>query len=284
MEIKQIDAQLFAKMFLAGAGRLEANKEWINELNVFPVPDGDTGTNMSMSIGNAATALEKLDDNTPAGEVAAVASGAILRGARGNSGVITSLLFRGISKGLKGQDEVTAENLVISLEIGVKSAYKAVMKPTEGTMLTVARVAAEKARETYDGNNGVSALEIFGKVIEAAKEALEDTPNLLPVLKKAGVVDAGGAGIVKIFEGMYQVFAGGKIVSADEVASAVTEKKGYEMTFDAEDVDEEDLKKACDTLCASFETTRDGQNISVKLESEKPENVSTVSKSSKKSK
>ena len=258
---------------ISGANNIYKYRGYVDGLNVFPVPDGDTGTNMSMSIGNAATALEKIDDNLPAGEVAAVASGAILRGARGNSGVITSLLFRGISKGLKGQSEVTAENLVISLEIGVKSAYKAVMKPTEGTILTVARVASEKAREMYDNDNSVSALEVFAKVIEAAKEALEDTPNLLPVLKKAGVVDAGGAGIVKIFEGMYQVFAGGEIVSADEVASAVTEKKGYEMTFCAEEVSEQELKKACEPLCSCFEATQNENNISVKLESEKPEKV-----------
>ncbi|MBQ0111180.1 MAG: DAK2 domain-containing protein, partial [Oscillospiraceae bacterium] len=188
---------------ISGANNIYKYRTTVDQLNVFPVPDGDTGTNMSMSIGNAATALEKLDDGLSAGEVASTASGAILRGARGNSGVITSLLFRGISKGLKGQEEVTAENLVISLEIGVQSAYKAVMKPTEGTMLTVARVASEKARELYDNDQSVSALDVFGAALEGAKEALDATPNLLPVLKKAGVVAAGGAGVVKIFEGMY---------------------------------------------------------------------------------
>lgn len=258
---------------ISGANNIYKYRGYVDGLNVFPVPDGDTGTNMSMSIGNAATALEKIDDGLPAGEVAAVASSAILRGARGNSGVITSLLFRGISKGLKAQNEVTAENLVISLEIGVKSAYKAVMKPTEGTMLTVARVASEKARELYDSDNSVSALEVFGTALESAKQALEDTPNLLPVLKKAGVVDAGGAGIVKIFEGMYQVFSGGEIISAEEVASAVTEKKGFEMTFAAQDVEEEALLQACKPLCISLETSANEGGISVKLVSETPEKV-----------
>ena len=172
---------------------------------------------MSMSIGNAARALEKISDK-PAGEVADIAASALLRGARGNSGVITSLLFRGFAKGLKGQNEVTAENLCSALEQGVAAAYKAVMKPTEGTMLTVMRIASERASALCGTES--DPLKIWEEVMVGAKEALDSTPELLPVLKKAGVVDAGGMGILKIFEGMYEVFKGGEIVTSDEIVKA----------------------------------------------------------------
>lgn len=202
---------------ISGANNIYKYRKSVDELNVFPVPDGDTGTNMSMSIGNAARALEKISDK-PAGEVAEVAASALLRGARGNSGVITSLLFRGFAKGLKGQSEVTAENLCAALEQGVAAAYKAVMKPTEGTMLTVMRIASERASAL--SSTETDALKIWEEVLAGAKDALDSTPELLPVLKKAGVVDAGGMGILKIFEGMYEVFKGGEIVASDELASA----------------------------------------------------------------
>ena len=205
---------------ISGANNIYKYRQAVDELNVFPVPDGDTGTNMSMSIGNAARALEKVND-LPAGEVAQTAAAALLRGARGNSGVITSLLFRGIAKGLKDCKEVTGENLASALELGVAAAYKAVMKPTEGTMLTVARIAAERASAAAADEN--DPLKIFEIALDGAKEALDSTPELLPVLKKAGVVDAGGMGLIKIFEGMLVVFRGGDIVTSDEIVS--TDKK-----------------------------------------------------------
>ena len=202
---------------ISGANNIYKYRKSVDELNVFPVPDGDTGTNMSMSIGNAARALEKISDKS-AGEVADIAASALLRGARGNSGVITSLLFRGFAKGLKGQNEVTGENLCSALEQGVAAAYKAVMKPTEGTMLTVMRIASERASAL--SSTETDPLKIWEEVLVGAKEALDSTPELLPVLKKAGVVDAGGMGILKIFEGMYEVFKGGEIVTSDEIVKA----------------------------------------------------------------
>ncbi len=207
---------------ISGANNICNEKQRVDELNVFPVPDGDTGTNMSMSIGNAARELSKQSGKT-AGEISSIAASALLRGARGNSGVITSLLFRGFAKGFKDCEEVTAENLVVALELGVKAAYKAVMKPTEGTILTVARVAAESAKASLE--SGMNALEVFEAALEGAKTALEDTPNILPVLKKAGVVDAGGCGLVKIFEGMLSVFKYGKIIELENApAVPATEK------------------------------------------------------------
>ncbi len=178
---------------ISAANNLSNNRKQVDDLNVFPVPDGDTGTNMSMTLANAVRELEKLDGE-PASKVASVNASALLRGARGNSGVITSLLFRGFAKGMEGDENVTAENLSRALTLGVESAYKAVMKPTEGTILTVARVASEKAKEALD--NGADAMGVFLAALDGAKESLEQTPEMLPTLKKAGVVDAGGKGFV----------------------------------------------------------------------------------------
>ena len=225
---------------ISGANNIYNERQHVDDLNVFPVPDGDTGTNMSMSIGNAARELSKHSGET-AGEIASVAASALLRGARGNSGVITSLLFRGFSKGFKDAETVTAENLVVALEKGVEAAYKAVMKPTEGTILTVARVASEKARDAFNGGEQ-DALNIFKIALDGAKEALDDTPNLLPVLKKAGVVDAGGRGIVVIFEGMLSVFEKGEIIPIENAPetpktesvsekSAVAEFEDFDINF-----------------------------------------------------
>ncbi len=208
---------------ISAANNIANNRKAVDDLNVFPVPDGDTGTNMSLSIGNAARELEKLE-NEDAGKVASVAASALLRGARGNSGVITSLLFRGIANGLKGQSEVTAENLSVSLKLGVEAAYKAVMKPTEGTILTVARVAAEYAQKAFD--SGKDTLGVFEAAMEGASAALAQTPELLPVLKQAGVVDAGGKGFLVILEGMYSVFKDGKIIEpVQSVETAETENE-----------------------------------------------------------
>lgn len=208
--------------FISGAISIANNKRAVDELNVYPVPDGDTGTNMSMTMNAALKELEVVDDNAPAGEVASIMASALLRGARGNSGVITSLLFRGFAKGLKDQKEVDTEHLVSSLEIGVEGAYKAVMKPAEGTILTVARLASVKAREISQSTNDVCIL--WEEVCREAEDALSKTPDLLPVLKKAGVVDAGGQGLCIILRSMLNVFKGGEIEKphAAEVTKSIT--------------------------------------------------------------
>lgn len=207
-----ITGKILRDAIISGANNISNQRSRVDELNVFPVPDGDTGTNMSMTVMAAARELENLPDSCTVGEAAKVAASAMLRGARGNSGVITSLLFRGLSKALDGKKEAGAEDLVHALEKGVEAAYKAVMKPTEGTMLTVARVASEEA--TASGLADVN--ELWTLVLAAGQRALDNTPNQLPVLKKAGVVDAGGQGLMVIFEGMDIVFKGGEPVKGEE--------------------------------------------------------------------
>ncbi|MFI3170470.1 MAG: DAK2 domain-containing protein [Faecalibacterium sp.] len=199
-----ITGKILRDAILSGANNINNQRARIDELNVFPVPDGDTGTNMGMTVGAACPELLAMGDNCTVGEAAKAAASAMLRGARGNSGVITSLLFRGFAKALDGKKEADAEDIIKALEQGVAGAYKAVMKPTEGTMLTVARVAAEEAR-ACDITDPVA---LWDFVIESAQKALDNTPNQLPVLKKAGVVDAGGQGVVTFFEGMQVVFHG----------------------------------------------------------------------------
>ncbi len=201
---------------ISAANNIANNKKAVDDLNVFPVPDGDTGTNMSMSIGNAARELARVEGQS-VGEVAKIAASALLRGARGNSGVITSLLFRGFSKGFKGAEEITPENLSAAFKAGVEAAYKAVMKPTEGTILTVARIASEYVDEAV--SQGKDALEVFEAAITGAKDALAQTPEMLPVLKKAGVVDAGGQGFVVILEGMYSVLKDGVMIESKDMVS-----------------------------------------------------------------
>ena len=197
---------------ISAANNLANNRKQVDDLNVFPVPDGDTGTNMSMTLANAVRELEKVSGET-AGKVAQINASALLRGARGNSGVITSLLFRGFAKGIGADETVTAENLAAAFKLGVEAAYKAVMKPTEGTILTVARIASERA--TAANEAGKDALGVFADAIEGAKEALAETPELLPMLKKAGVVDAGGQGFVIILEGMMSVFRDGVVIASN---------------------------------------------------------------------
>ena len=206
-----INGNMLRDAIISAANNIANQKKQVDDLNVFPVPDGDTGTNMSMSIGNAARELERLN-NESVSKVASTAASALLRGARGNSGVITSLLFRGFAKGFKDADEVTPQNLALALKLGVEAAYKAVMKPTEGTILTVARVAAEYAEKAAD--EGKDTIEVFEAAMEGANIALAETPELLPVLKKAGVVDAGGRGFVVILEGMYSVLKNGVMIEA----------------------------------------------------------------------
>ena len=197
---------------ISAANNIANNRQAVDALNVFPVPDGDTGTNMSMTMSAAKRELLLQPDTVTAGDAAQVAAAALLRGARGNSGVILSLLFRGFAKGLHGKTEADAESLAHALEIGVDAAYKAVMKPTEGTMLTVARESAQKATEALHQNKSLTEAALFKIVVDESKESLARTPELLPVLKKAGVVDAGGRGLVLAFEGMYSVFSGGGII------------------------------------------------------------------------
>ena len=209
-----ITGRILRDAILSGANNISNQRSRVDELNVFPVPDGDTGTNMSMTVGAARPELEAMSDDCTVGEAAKAAAGAMLRGARGNSGVITSLLFRGFSKALDGKKTADAADVVAALQKGVEAAYKAVMKPTEGTMLTVARVASEEAAAS-----GIAdVVELWQLVMSAGQRALENTPNQLPVLKKAGVVDAGGQGLMVIFEGMQIVFEGGKPVQCEEAA------------------------------------------------------------------
>ncbi len=222
---------------ISGSNNILKAKRFVNELNIFPVPDGDTGTNMSLTIGAASDLLAELSDDATAEEVSKTAASAMLRGARGNSGVILSLLFRGFSKGLAGHEEIDAGLLVESLEIGVAEAYKAVMKPTEGTMLTVARVAAESGRAALENDD--DPIHIWDAVCAGAYTALENTPNLLPILKKAGVVDAGGQGVCLIFDGMMSVFKSGIIIETGltpEEKAAETEEffKNVAAEFDGE--------------------------------------------------
>ena len=203
---------------ISAAHNVNNNRKAVDALNVFPVPDGDTGTNMSMTINSARKELERLPDDVTVGKGASKTASAMLRGARGNSGVILSLIFRGISKGLKGYEEIDSRTMVLALSYGVESAYKAVMKPTEGTILTVVRLACQAGAKFGTENKEAPFEDVWAAVIEGAKDALAQTPEMLPVLKKAGVVDAGGQGLLLVFEGMQSVFKDGKIMEDAEQA------------------------------------------------------------------
>lgn len=208
MEITSINSKLLASMFLAGAKNLDSKKDWINELNVFPVPDGDTGTNMTMTIMSAAKEVSSLTNPTMAELAKAISSGS-LRGARGNSGVILSQLFRGFCKVIKEYDEIDVTILCEACQKAVETAYKAVMKPKEGTILTVAKGAAEKALELSDETEDV--VTFVEEVIKQAEYVLDQTPEMLPVLKQAGVVDSGGQGLVQVLKGAYDALIGKEI-------------------------------------------------------------------------
>ena len=208
MEITSIYSKLLARMFLAGAKNLDSKKDWINELNVFPVPDGDTGTNMTMTIMSAAKEVSSLTNPTMAELAKAISSGS-LRGARGNSGVILSQLFRGFCKVIKEYDEIDVTILCEACQKAVETAYKAVMKPKEGTILTVAKGAAEKALELSDETEDV--VTFVEEVIKQAEYVLDQTPEMLPVLKQAGVVDSGGQGLVQVLKGAYDALIGKEI-------------------------------------------------------------------------
>lgn len=210
MSTNTIDASLCAKMFLAGAKNLESKKEWINELNVFPVPDGDTGTNMTLTIMSAAREVAAMEEITMESFAKAVSSGS-LRGARGNSGVILSQLLRGFTKVIREEKEITPAVLAASFQKAVETAYKAVMKPKEGTILTVARGGAERAVEMLEENPDVTLAQMIEEVVKRSEEVLEQTPEMLPVLKEAGVVDSGGQGLLQVLKGAADAFAGKEI-------------------------------------------------------------------------
>lgn len=253
-----IDGKLFRDALISGANNIEKNRKKVDALNVFPVPDGDTGTNMSMTFGAAKREIELLDDNISVEETAKKTSGALLRGARGNSGVILSLLFRGMSKGFGGVVDAQAKDLVKALNEGVEAAYKAVMKPTEGTILTVARVGAEKAEEKFLENPEIAIIDLWDVMLEGAQKALEETPEMLPVLKKAGVVDAGGKGLVLIYEGMSQVFHGGEMVQGDEPEVTVED---FEVAIEHDAAGEFDGEITF-TYCTEFIVVKDPQKAS----------------------
>ena len=231
MSVKVIDARLMQKASLAGAKGLEAKKEWINELNVFPVPDGDTGTNMTMTIMSAAREVAAVENPTMDSLAKAISSGS-LRGARGNSGVILSQLFRGFTKEIKGKETVDVKTLAQAFVHATETAYKAVMKPKEGTILTVAKGMADKAVEVAEETDDV--LEFGGKVIEHGDYVLSQTPEMLPVLKQAGVVDSGGQGLMQVLKGAFDGLSGKKVditvPDAKPVSAAASETKGAAST------------------------------------------------------
>lgn len=218
MAITTIDAPVLAKMFLAGAKNLETKKEWINELNVFPVPDGDTGTNMTMTIMSAATEVSNLGANPSMADLAKAISSGSLRGARGNSGVILSQLFRGFTREIREHDELDTVVLSDAFQRAVETAYKAVMKPKEGTILTVAKGAADRAMEMIGETEDLTVF--LDEVIKYAVEVLDRTPEMLPVLKEAGVVDSGGQGLVTVLQGAYDALMGKEIDYTIETSAA----------------------------------------------------------------
>lgn len=244
-----IQGTMLRDAMISASNTLSKAKQSVDELNIFPVPDGDTGTNMSMTMANAARELARLAEPTVS-EAADVASAALLRGARGNSGVILSLLFRGFSKGLKGKAEASGADLADALTLGVEAAYKAVMKPTEGTILTVAREAAEQGRAAAAAGADPNA--VWETICVEAEASLKRTPELLPVLKKAGVVDAGGQGLCIILRAMQKVFEGGAVEDG-----AVTEKSTKTKSASAAGSFETDIKF---TYCTEFIVAREKGN------------------------
>ena len=244
MEIKSINAAMFTKMFLGGAANLEAKKEWINELNVFPVPDGDTGTNMSMTILSAAKEVESLVNPDMKSVAKAVSSGS-LRGARGNSGVILSQLFRGFAKVIAEYDNITVPVMARALEKATETAYKAVMKPKEGTILTVAKGAAQKGMELSETTTDLVAF--IEAVIKEADRVLAKTPDMLPVLKQAGVVDSGGQGLVEVMRGGLMALQG-KEIKFNAVSSDSSKKAAGENSY----IDAQANQEIKFTYCTQF--------------------------------
>lgn len=238
-----LKGKLFRDSLISAGISIENNRRRVDELNVYPVPDGDTGTNMSMTMSAAARELELADDNITVSQAADIAASALLRGARGNSGVILSLLFRGFSKGFAGLETAYCIHIAKAMEIGVEAAYKSVMNPTEGTVLTVARKAAERAGEIAEYSGSIQSF--WNEICIAAQEALERTPEQLPVLKKAGVVDAGGQGLVIIYRAMLDVFSGNGIAKKSD-------KKPVARTFEVTDNSAENEEEIKYSYCTEY--------------------------------
>lgn len=286
-----LTGQMFRDGVISASNNISNNRKSVDALNIFPVPDGDTGTNMSMTIGAAAKEMAILPDSCTIAEAASKCASALLRGARGNSGVILSLIFRGFSKGFKELETADGKDVALAFELGVKAAYKAVMKPTEGTILTVVRKASEAATELAKTVN--DPMEVAFAAMMAAKEALAQTPEQLPVLKQAGVVDAGGQGLVLIFEGFHSVFANGVIVQpleapqesvTEEPKSAVASasddiKFGYcsefliEKAKDAKEKDPLKLRAFLESIGDCVVVVDDNDIIKVHVHSNEPGNV-----------
>ena len=245
MEITTINAELFAKMFLAGANNLEAKKEWINELNVFPVPDGDTGTNMSMTIMSAAKEVAVMTDPTMASLAKAISSGS-LRGARGNSGVILSQLFRGFTKVIAEYDELNVRIISDAFQKATETAYKAVMKPKEGTILTVAKGMSDKAAEL--GEETDDLVYFCEEIIKEGDHVLSKTPDMLPVLKQAGVVDSGGQGLMQVLKGAMDALLGKEVDYNIEAAAQPTEKSSSSNSY----IDAQAEQEITFTYCTQF--------------------------------
>ena len=276
-----ITGQMLRDGVISAANNISTSRQAVDALNIFPVPDGDTGTNMSMTITSASDDIKDMPNDSLLGDVAKRVASALLRGARGNSGVILSLIFRGFSKAFKGLEEADGNDVARAFRMGSDAAYKAVMKPTEGTILTVVRCAAEAAEEFAPSNN--EPVEVFLTALDAAKEALAKTPEMLPVLKQAGVVDAGGQGFVLILEGMKSVFVNDVIIRpvgeeaiADKKADTSDEKAqtGYECKFviqkehGAKESDSIKLRAYLEAIGNDVEVHEENGRISVEVTSE----------------
>ena len=239
MSVHMIDAALLKKMFLAGVKNLEAKKEWINELNVFPVPDGDTGTNMTLTILSAAKEVTALGEKPSMEDLAKAISSGSLRGARGNSGVILSQLFRGFTKEIRYVDQIDTFILANALKRAAETAYKAVMKPKEGTILTVAKGIAEKAQELSEQEEDLESF--IRKVIEYGDFVLSQTPEMLPVLKQAGVVDSGGQGLMQVLRGALDGFLG-KEIRVDDIIPVQSKRETEDVVPDRSQIETADIK------------------------------------------
>jgi DAK2 domain fusion protein YloV len=284
VEITTLNASQVSKMFLAGAKKLEANKDLINELNVFPVPDGDTGTNMTMTIMSAAREVSTLETMDMKSVSKAISSGS-LRGARGNSGVILSQLFRGFTKVIKKEEELTVDILCEACQKSVETAYRAVMKPKEGTILTVARAAADRALEVVDTTDDILAF--TEEILKAADEMLQKTPDLLPVLKQAGVVDSGGQGLVEVLSGAYDFLSGKEVdLTIDGSLSSEAEEKEEEyfeflyslhLTLEAtnsfQNQDENEIRVYLEAIANDMKITTAGNRMEVEMLTNEPGRV-----------
>ena len=285
MGVNQIDSKLLAKVFIAGAKNLEANKEWINELNVFPVPDGDTGTNMTMTIMSAAKEVSDLGAEPDMASLCKAISSGSLRGARGNSGVILSQLLRGFTKTVKTEELITIPLMVTAFNKAVETAYKAVMKPKEGTILTVARGMSDKANDLAEA--GCDDLEKFcEQILEHGKAVLEQTPEMLPVLKEAGVVDSGGQGLIQFLQGAFDAYLGKEVdltigepaaeeEKEEEVALQYLYSVEYKVKLERNFIpkNETDFKAYLESVGESVVLINDGSELHIHIHTNEPGHV-----------